>query len=91
MIPLTRADCSTVPRPCPHRTCRHHLDAETESCSLDVADRGEHLLTELAEILGYSSQNILQIEAKALSKFKRRLVIANRISQGNPQHSDTIK
>jgi hypothetical protein len=39
-----------------------------ESCSLDVADRGQHSEREVAAILGVSHARVLQLTARALKK-----------------------
>lgn len=65
--PKTRGECVDGPRPCPWYGCRHHLgndehngsvrvreieDGE-ESCSLDVADRGdERTVLDIATLTG---------------------------------------
>lgn len=70
-MPTTRGECSSVPRPCRWETCRYNLGAgKSESCALDVADRGGHTLAEIAEYMGEKSrQNIDAV----LSKRKVRL------------------
>lgn len=50
----------------------NHPDKEPEdldpaaSCSLDVADRGEHVMDDIAPVLGVSHEYIRQIESKGL-------------------------
>lgn len=52
--PRARGECERGERPCPWATCRHHLGSWTldsdadETCSLDVADRGQHSLEDHA-------------------------------------------
>ena len=81
-LPLTRGDCMDGPRPCPHVTCRHHLDVEKRhgvgvgenpTCSLDVADIGEHTLEEVAEIFGMTRERVRQIQSEALEKLRAKL------------------
>jgi hypothetical protein len=38
-MPITRAECADVPRPCPFSECRYHLAGCGDSCALDFADR----------------------------------------------------
>ncbi len=78
--PKTRADCESGERPCPWRTCRHHFDGPTESCALDVADRGEHSQVEIAELMGLSRQRIQQLEVMALEKVHAALKL-----EGSPR------
>lgn len=48
-------------------------DAMPETCALDVADRGEHTLEEIGDILGVTRERVRQIADKALDAFRRRL------------------
>jgi hypothetical protein len=86
--PRTRADCATMPRPCPYVSCKYHLfidvsartgaiklnfpDLEvwdmTESCALDVADRGGTTLEDVGAIMNLTRERIRQLEVKALAK-----------------------
>lgn len=72
-MPKTRGECVDGPRPCPHRTCVYHLLVDwpeaTESCALDVADRGEHDGTQLSGILGISKQGIYHRQFDAETRF----------------------
>lgn len=43
----------------------------TDSCALDVADRGEHSFEEVGKLLGISRQGVQQIEVRALKKLSR--------------------
>jgi hypothetical protein len=64
-LPATRGEClaggSNEARPCQFIQCRHHLGAgaigNSETCSLDVADAGEHTLEEVAALLAYEEPN----------------------------------
>jgi DNA-binding transcriptional ArsR family regulator len=77
--PRTRAQCAGGPRPCPHLDCRYHLaelwgataphDADT--CALDVADRGEHGVEDLARLLGAADATLSEIETVAKRKLER--------------------
>lgn len=53
----------------------NHPDLEpwelTESCALDVADRGPHTLEEIGEILNVSRERVRQIEAFIFRQLKR--------------------
>jgi len=72
---MTRAECPTV-RPCPRITCKWHLAIDgslTESCAIDVADRGPHLLREIGEILGITRERVRQIESNAIAKLRQRI------------------
>ncbi len=84
--PRTRGECAGVPRPCQFRSCRFHLrhvgDHEhgnqhragpitTDSCALDVADRGAVTLQEVGDALSITRERVRQLENKALAKFRR--------------------
>lgn len=73
--PLVRADCVSggfnAARPCQWRSCRYFMGQSKESCALDVADKGEHTLEEVAELLGVSRETVRKIEDAALLKLKR--------------------
>jgi hypothetical protein len=47
--------------------------APDTSCALDVADRGEHTLEEIAGIYGCTKENVRLIEEKALEMFRKKL------------------
>jgi hypothetical protein len=73
---MTRGDCEGGPRPCPHQTCRYHLEVGLpESCCLDVADRGSQTLEQVGEILGITRERVRQIEERALLGARQRLAI----------------
>lgn len=42
-----------------------------ETCSLDVADTGEHTLDEIAAYMNVARQHVGQLEAMAVEKFRR--------------------
>lgn len=83
--PRQRGDCVDGPRPCPWIGCRHHLGAEvskagtlklrevTETCSLDVADRGGATLEQIGVILGVTREMVRQVEGKAMRLFIKQL------------------
>ena len=48
-------------------------DAMPETCALDVADRGDHTLEEIGDILGLTRERVRQIADKGLDSFRRRL------------------
>lgn len=67
-------------RPCQFRSCRYHLsgtkignDDVTETCVLDVADRGPQNLDEIGAIFGVTRERVRQIEAKALERLEGAL------------------
>jgi hypothetical protein len=76
--PRTRAECVDGPRPCPHLGCRYHLAelwgaerlADADTCALDVAERGEHGVGELAGMLGAPDATLSDIEAAAKRKLE---------------------
>lgn len=84
--PKTRGECADVPRPCPWVSCRHHFGTfqpslglgeappaiPQETCSLDVAERGEQTLEEIGAILGVCKERVRQIEEGALTKLRER-------------------
>lgn len=85
--PRTRGDCVGSERPCPWVSCRHHLAIDVrgerlvhvrpkiaaDSCSLDVADRGEHSLEQVGNLLGVTRERIRQIEASGWRKARALL------------------
>lgn len=85
--PRIRADCARVPRPCPYAgSCRHHLyfeaaakgagfdlTAATETCALDLADRGGLTLEEVGVAMRVTRERIRQIESAALKKLRAGL------------------
>lgn len=85
VIPLH--PCLEVQRPCPRTSCRFHLGPErpgvplgdlSETCTLDVADRGGITLEQVGVVLGLTRERIRQIETKGLeraAKNARRLRI----------------
>lgn len=88
--PQRRADCASIPRPCPYVSCKHHLyldvsartgaiklnfpDLEvwemSESCALDVADRGGTTLEDVGAIMNLTRERIRQVEVRALAKLE---------------------
>ena len=58
--PKIRGDCKNIPRPCKRYNCKYNLFRDNptgpESCTLDVADRGDHTTQEVAHIMGYESR-----------------------------------
>ena len=74
--PRTRGECRRARRPCPWLGCRYHLGLELteagsiyyrdlgemrDTCALDVADRGEHTLQQVGDLLGVTREAIRQI------------------------------
>lgn len=91
-LPLTRAECDSVPRPCPFVSCKHHLffdiarrTPQTEpdelppdrSCALDIAAAGGVTLDEVAAAMGISRERARQIELVSLAKLRRKLASWN--------------
>lgn len=79
--PPTRGDCKDGPRPCPHTICRYHLvddisrkakeDFElSETCALDVADKGEHTLREIGQVLGMTREGSRYVILCAVTKLQ---------------------
>ena len=48
------------------------LERLEETCSLDVADRGEHTLDEIGQVMRVSKERVRTIEADGLSVLRRR-------------------
>jgi hypothetical protein len=82
--PKVRADClsggSNAQRPCQWFTCRHHLAVDvgrygegegTESCVLDLAEKGGLTLEEVGDIMDLTRERIRQIEQMAMGKLRR--------------------
>lgn len=74
-MPITRAECSGVSRPCPYSQCRFHLDAGgSYSCALDfaddVAERPSRVATyeEVGRAMGVSEAYVRQVEQRALTR-----------------------
>lgn len=88
LVPQVRGDCLpggiNEARPCVHATCKWHLDRMrrrpedvtdwSESCVLDVADRGGMTLEEIAAFLGITREGVRQVEVRALEKVIPRMV-----------------
>lgn len=72
LLPVTRADCADVPRPCAFRRCQHHIPDGAASCVLDVVDANPDGMTteEVAAEFGCSRSYISLIEESALSKIR---------------------
>lgn len=70
--PRTRGECAGGPRPCPWSACRYHLESATDTCALDVADRGGVTLQQVGELIGVSQPRVYQIADSALRKARRR-------------------
>lgn len=79
-LPLTRAGCIDLPRPCELRVCRHHVSSVryvphgheraiplgSPTCSLDIAADGAKTLEEVGEIIGVTRERVRQLEVDAL-------------------------
>jgi hypothetical protein len=83
--PRTRGDCVNGPRPCPWVGCRYHLcevgggdgraarvalEGLSETCALDVADRGGCTLDEIGALWRITRERVRQIEGKALARLR---------------------
>lgn len=67
--PPRRGDCAEGPRPCPYPSCRYHLGPEaSESCALDVADRGDATDAEIGALLSVSAARVRQIADAAMAR-----------------------
>lgn len=74
--PKMRQDClqggPNEARPC-NRICRYRLEeSATESCVLDMADKGGMTLEEVGEVMGITRERVRQIEEVALFKLKKK-------------------
>lgn len=59
------------------------LEEAKHTCSLDVADEGEHTLDEIGKILGVTRERVRQIETKALMKLREEgLGTTRRLREG---------
>ncbi len=88
--PVTRGDCREGARPCLWISCSHHLRRDvsparrlplaemTETCALDVADKGGATLEEIGVMLSITRERVRQIERDALRTLHRRLETVNR-------------
>jgi Fic family protein len=72
---LTRGECREWQRPCLLRQCRYHLaemaPRSSETCALDIAERGDHSAKELEGILGISDSALQDIEHAARAKLAK--------------------
>ena len=50
------------------------VDTLTETCALDVADRGDLKLEELADLMDITKERVRQIEEEALRRLRKRIV-----------------
>jgi hypothetical protein len=73
--PTLRSQCRSggplAVRPCPWASCMYRLPqfpGASESCALDVAERGRHTQVSIGRLLGLSKQRVDQIEKEALAK-----------------------
>ena len=76
-LPVVRADCAEVPRPCPVSSCRHNLGPGNSlgSCVLDVTEAHPDGvgLRLMAAAFGVSHEAIRQIVLNAYAKLLRRV------------------
>lgn len=56
-----------------------------ESCALDVADRGDHNLEEIGDIMGITRERVRQIESVALSKLERNKEVPHERFEREPE------
>ena len=56
------------------------LEAHAETCSLDVADRGEHTLEQVAQLIGCVRERARQIEEQALGAIRLEI---DQVLKGN--------
>lgn len=57
------------------------LHAMTETCALDVADRGPHNLDKLGIILSYNKERVRQVIVEALAVLKNTLIFDEQSAQ----------
>lgn len=69
---LTRGECAAWERPCVLTSCRYHLEHGGESCALDVADRGGATYSEIASLLGVTTNAAIYVERTALATLAKR-------------------
>lgn len=85
--PKIRKDCENSERPCLYISCRYNLYLEEnngnvktnsknphnlkESCTLDVAAKGENTLEFIADLFGLTRERIRQIEERAIAKIEK--------------------
>lgn len=59
--------CGEVTRPCPHTDCFWHLSG-SESCTLDVAERGGATPAEVASAMGITAEEEISLYRSAVRK-----------------------
>lgn len=67
----------------PHHGIHPHpvLVEKTESCELDVSERGKHTPKQVAEMLGLTPERIRQLEDRAMRKMELALKLEGTIEQ----------
>lgn len=105
--PVTRGDCVGGIRPCPWATCKHHLvhaqkgfaygrgsslEDMTETCALDVADRGPVSLEDVGALINLTRERVRQVESNGrLAFFAMAPELRSYVSHADAERADDAR